>query len=325
MENLEKIITVKGRKFLLKVETSQRALDYVKYEELRNEIWGFLEDNLPGSRNMMCENFLHEGSSLFIGIYMEERRGGFKEDQEHLVGFAYGFVGVKDKNIAFKDLNNLWFYSQYTGIRPDFQGYNLGVWIKKFQGEILRDLFGIHTVTCTYDPLTGINAYRNVHTFGMEVLEYRVATYGEYGGYLNRLDVPTDRFFLGWDLQRECLRPAYDFPSLLDRRPRILGTEHIRIQGKTRLLELEKVKEVCLCSEEKFLLVQIPFDFYLMLRETDVPDNEIRNIPVEWRMKTRLAFLELFRRGYKVIDFKTAEGPKPESFYILTKPKASTE
>lgn len=317
MENLEKILVLKGKRFLLKVENSSAAEDYLKYEELRNEIWGFPEDNLSGSRNMMCENFLHEGSSLFLAAYLETEEGGFKEDKDHLVGFSYGFVGVKDKQIAYKAVDNLWFYSQYLGVKPDFQKYGLGILIKEFQREKLLDLFGISTITCTYDPLTGINAYRNIHYFGMEVLEYRESIYGEYGGLLNRLDIPSDRFFMSWDLKREIQRPDYSLESLLERSSQVIKSDNLEVQGRTRHLKLEVIQEFNLHLDEEFLLVQIPHDFYLMLHETDVEDRKIRQIPLDWRLRTREIFKAFFQRKYKIIDFRLVEGNPKRDFYIL--------
>ncbi len=317
MSDLEKILFLQGKKFLFRVETSSRSSDYAKYEELRNEIWGFPEDNLPGTRNMMCESYIHEGSSLFIAVYAEAEDDSIGEDPEHLIGFSYGFVGVKDKSVAFKSLENLWFYSQYTGVRPGFQGRGLGVMIKEYQREVLRDAFGVYTVTCTYDPLTGVNAHRNVRHFGMEVLEYRAATYGEYGGLLNRTDVPSDRFFMSWDLRKQGKRPAYRLGTLLDAGHEVIEAEYSSLPGKTRTVELEVVKNVNLEIPSEVLLVRIPLDYYLMLRETDVADPGIRCIPIEWRMRTRTTFQGLLAKGYKVIDFQKVDGPRPRNFYVL--------
>ena len=202
MRPLEKTIAVRDRRFLLRVETSHESADYRKYEDLREEIWGFPDDHLSSTRNMMCENVFHEGGSLFIGAFAEAGGGGFEVDGKHLVGFCYGFVGVRDKAIGFRDAGNLRFYAQYAGVRKAYQSYGLGILLKEYQREMVLDLLGVSTIICTYDPLTGVNAHRNVHHFGMDVLEYRVATYGEYGGLLNRPDVPTDRFLMSWDLER---------------------------------------------------------------------------------------------------------------------------
>jgi len=321
MGRLEKNLTVKGKRFLFKVESSNETADYLKYEELREKIWGFPEDKLPGSRNMLCENFLYDGSSLFIGVYAVDASGRIVEDKAHLIGFSYGFVGVKDKTICFKSLDNLWFYSQYTGVLPEFQGFGLGVLIKEYQKEILLDVFGVAAVTCTYDPLTGVNAFRNIHHFGMSVLEYRTATYGEYGGFLNRLDIPTDRFFMIWDLKQGIERPGYPFKDMLDGQHSLIEFEEMKVAGRTRPLTLEVATGLCLDLDSEFLLVPIPRDFYLMLRETDVSDPQVRRLPVEWRLKSREAFQALFRRGYRIIDFRAVKrrGSRNENYYILKK------
>lgn len=318
MKELERIHQVKNKKFLFKVETSEDPKDYAKYEELRLEIWGEPRDTLPGTRNMWCENFIHEGSSLFIGVYAEDKEGRFKLDKEHLVGFSYGFVGVKDKDIAFRAPDNLQFYSQYTAVRPDFQSFGLGVLIKEFQKEKLTSLFGIYAATCTYDPLTGVNAYRNIHRLGMDVVDYRVAHYGEFGGLLNRADIPCDRFFLSWDLRKEVERPVYDLGALVDAECSVIHVEAEEIKGRSGKVRLEVVKKVDLKLNREFLLVEIPFDFYLMLRETDVGLDRIRRIPLEWRMATRQAFLSLFNRGYKVVDFRHfSQEDRQRDFYVL--------
>ncbi|MEW5900754.1 MAG: hypothetical protein AB1715_04750, partial [Acidobacteriota bacterium] len=128
-----KIVALKGKRFLLQVEASNEARDYEKYERLRDQIWGFPEDNLPGSRNMLCENYLQDGSSLFIAAYRESPAGKLVPDLTSFVGFSYGFVGVKDKQVNFRKPENLQFYSQYTGVRDEFRAFGLGVAIKEFQ------------------------------------------------------------------------------------------------------------------------------------------------------------------------------------------------
>ena len=318
MKEFEKIYKIEEKNFLFKVEESKDYRDYQKYEDLRNEIWGEPNDSLPGERNMMCENFLYDGSSLFIAVYAEERSGVFKQDGDHLVGFSYGFVGIKDKKIAFREPDNLQFYSQYTGVKPDFQHFGLGVLIKQFQKDKLMDIFGIYTVTCTYDPLSGINAYRNIHHFGMEVVGYRDAYYGDFGGFLNRVDVPCDRFLISWDLKKDIQRPEYDLEHLIDSGHIVLEADIKEVKGRSGALKIEAVKDLNLDLDHEFLLVEIPVDFYRMLRETDVAENKVRSIPLEWRAKTRQVFKTLFKRKYKIIDFRLVKKDQSKrSFYIL--------
>jgi predicted GNAT superfamily acetyltransferase len=320
MKGLEKVREIKGKKYLLRVESSENHRDYLKYEELRNEVWKEPKDNMSGSRNMMCENFLHEGSSLFIGVFKEVEGGRFKPDKEHLVGFSYGFVGIRDKKIAYRKPENLQLYSQYTCVRPDFEHLGMGVMIKEFQKEILLNVFGINTVICTFDPLTGINAYRNIHHFGMDVLGYREAFYGDFGGRLNRLDVPCDRFLVTWDLKEERVKPEYDLNALVDSGWMAVRAEKKSVEGQSGQVELEVTGEINLDLDNEFLLIEIPVDFYTMLRETDVTDDRVRRIPLEWRMKTRQVFQALFERNFKIVDFrKIVKNEQVRDFYILKK------
>jgi predicted GNAT superfamily acetyltransferase len=312
--------TVRGRKFLFRVETSEDAEDYRKYEDLRQEIWGFPEDSLPGTRNMLCENFLQDGSSLFLAVYAAERGGKVEVDPEHCVGFSYGFVGLKDKSRGFGSPDNLWFYSQYTGVRPEVRSFGLGVMIKEFQRQVLMDTFGLTTVVCTFDPLTGVNARRNVHHFGMEVVEYRVAVYGEFGGRLNRRDVPSDRFFMSWDLRRgRPARPAVKPDLLRSRASRLFQVEKREIAGRSGRIKLEVVRSVDPTARGRLVLVPVPADFYRMLRETDVEDEDVRRIPLDWRLKTREAFQALLDEGYRIVDFERMHGV---GAYVLERGRA---
>ncbi len=301
-QEFERRIQVQGRIFRLQVETSDSAADYAKYDALRQDIWGFAEDHLPSDRNLMCENFLHEGSSLIISV----TDCGAPDDPpgrgERLAGFCYGFVGIRDKTLGFRSPDNLWFYSQYTGVKEEYRSYGLGVRIKEFQAEILRDVFGITVVVCTYDPLTAVNARRNVHHFGMRVKEYRVATYGEYGGCLNRRDIPSDRFFMIWDVTKSPGRVSVQGVGA-DTPPALLEFATQEIPGRSGPLSLEIVRGVRTVGGEDLLSVPVPSDFYRMLRETDVDDPAVRRIPLDWRLATRRVFQELFARGYAVKDF----------------------
>jgi predicted GNAT superfamily acetyltransferase len=319
MDMHDKVIRAGGRDLRLRIETSAEACDYEKYERLRNEIWGFPEDNLPGSRNLMCENYLHDGGSLFIAVQTLGEEAGGLSDGRRLAAFSYGFVGVKDKEVAFRKCDNLRFYSQYTAVRPEFRGAGLGVAIKEFQREKVRSLFGINTITCTYDPLTGVNARRNVHHFGMEVEDYRVSTYGEYGGFLNRLDVPSDRFFMTWDLARPAEPAESPWASAFSEELCAVRCREEAVAGRSGPLTIEVLEDIELEPVSEVLFVRIPRDFYEMLRETDVDRPDVREIPVRWRDGTRRLFLNLFAKGYAVADFFSRPGPRPRNYYVLRK------
>jgi len=317
----EKLIVSGDKKFLLKVEDSGQAADYQKYENLRQVIWDFADDHLSGSRNLMCENFLHEGSSLFLGAFEPGEEGQFVFDEPHLVGFSYGFVGLRNKSLGFESGDNLWFYSQFMGVRPDRLSYGLGTKIKEFQKEVLLSVFRVKLVVCTYDPLTAVNAYRNIRQFGMQVIDYRLAPYGEYGGRLNREDVPSDRFFTAWDLlnRHRPFLAEEEIEPALSRLPRALQSDWKTFKAGQAEIELQLVKRVRLDLKEELILVEVPVDFYGLLHETANLSDELKNIPVNWRFQSREVFLNYFGQGYEAVDFLKARSEKAAVYYLLKK------
>jgi len=321
MIKFDTVHTLKGKKFLFKVESSQDLSDFDKYEKLRLDIWGDPRDTLAGVRNLGVENYFHDGSNCLISVYTEDAEGNVEEDASHLVGFAYGYVGVKDKSLGFREVENIIFYSQYVGVKKEYQSYSLGVLIKKFQKKVVTDLYGLSTITCTFDPLVGVNAYRNIHLLRMKVGEYRASWYQNYAGKLNRMDVPADRLSILWNLKEKSQTLRYDLKKLMESDHLVVQSEVCEIAGKSGPLRADLVRPANLDVEYDFLLIEIPFDFYTILQETDVPDESIRRIPRDWRMETRKAFQELLRRGYRVLDFnylKTEE--RTRDFYIMIGP-----
>jgi predicted GNAT superfamily acetyltransferase len=320
MKNLDTIYVIKGKRYLFSVETSQDMDDYQKYEDLRQEIWKEPTDQLAGVRNMLCEGYSDKGSSLFTGVFVEDEKGSFPKDQDHFVGFSYGFVGVRDKELGFRSVANFLFYSQYLAVKKGFQDLGLGVLIKEFQKKVVLEVFGVDTITCTYDPLTGVNAYRNIHRFGMDVVEYRKAYYKDFGGELNRIDVPSDRLFVSWNLMGDIRRSPYDLQSLVKSNHLAIRSEISEVKGCSGPVRLEIVTDIRPDWDQEYALIEIPFDFYRMLKETDVPDQSVRKIPLDWRLETREMFQRLLERKYKVIDFRIYQDKdRKRDFYILKK------
>ncbi len=322
MPELEAVHEVMGRRFLFTVETSDRGEDYLKYERMRMDIWEDQDDHLAGARNLVSENFLFDGGSLFIAVYEEARAGGFTREPEHLAAFAYGYVGVKDKAVAFRDPENLVFYSQYAAVRPDLQAGGLGIRLKEFQAEQVKDRLGVRVITCTFDPLAGVNAYRNIHLFGMKVLAYKDAYYQGFSGRLNRLDIPSDRLLVSWNLDnpRARSREGVDLPGLLQSGVGLVCTESVRVRGKSGELDLRVAEGLQLETTQDQVLIEIPYDYYTMLRETDVSDAQVRQIPITWRKLTRRVFHDRFAAGYRVVDFQYLEEEAGKrDFYVLRK------
>ncbi len=322
----EAVAEVRGQRFLFAVEASIRGADYSRYEQMRLEIWDDPGDHMAGQRNMVSENFFTHGGSLYIAIYREDEAGGFPRRAEQLVGFAYGYVGIKDKTVAFRDPANLVFYSQYAAVSPNFRNLGLGVRLKEFQRDQVRDLLGVRAIICTYDPLVGVNAYRNIHVLGMEVVSYQDAYYKGFIGRLNRPDVPADRLLVHWDLERQSRREPIDLSCLLKNGHSLSATDFERIEGRSGPIELPVIKGVREETRLDPVMIEIPFDYYSMLHETDVADQDVRRIPVAWRMFVRQAFHAQTAAGYRVKDFLyLTQGKHKRDFYVLQKSQMGAE
>jgi len=168
--------------------------------------------------------------------------------------------------------------------------------------------------------LVGVNAYRNIHVLRMVVRAYKEAYYEDFTGHLNRLDVPSDRLSVFWDLSRKDAGPPQDIDldNLLKEGRNLIATETVQVMGRSGELELEVVAETRREESQPVVLIEIPYDFYTMLQETDIPDPRIRDIPVVWRVETRRVFQDQLAAGYRVVDFRylAREGRKRD-FYIL--------
>jgi predicted GNAT superfamily acetyltransferase len=98
-----------------------------------------------------------------------------------------------------------------------------------------------------------------------------------------------------------------------------LTVETRRVRGKLGPVDFEVVTGAEPAADAEALLIQIPVDFYRVLQETEVEDPEVRRIPVDWRLHTRSSFLDLFERGYRVVDFLKSGPDRPGDFYVLQK------
>jgi predicted GNAT superfamily acetyltransferase len=132
--------------------------------------------------------------------------------------------------------------------------------------------------------------------------------------------VPCDRFYVSWDLEKSIQKPKYELEDLINPDHLALDTTIMEVEGRSGSVKLEIVTDSQPDLRQEFLLVEIPVDFYKMLKETDVPDERVRAVPIEWRMRTREVFQKLFQREYRVIDFRMSRGgDRIRDFYVLKK------
>lgn len=96
-----------------------------------------------------------------------------------------------------------------------------------------------------------------------------------------------------------------------------MKSTEVEVAGKTGIRRLDVFEGLDLGPEADVCLVRIPADFYEMLRATDVADERIRRIPLDWRLGSRTAFQTLFGRGLRIFDFLTSGENPRRNYYVL--------
>ncbi len=115
---------------------------------------------------------------LVIGAY----------DEDHLVGFVFGFPGLA----MFADEIKPKHCSHQMGVHPDYQDQGIGFALKQAQWQMVRHQ-GLDLITWTYDPLESRNAILNIAKIGGICHTYKRMVYGEMRDGLNQ-GLPSDRF-----------------------------------------------------------------------------------------------------------------------------------
>jgi len=106
-------------------------------------------------------------------------------DDDQLLGFCYGFVGIED--------GRLHHYSQAAVVAASAQGSGLGRSLKRAQADVARRT-GIDRMRWAYDPYNVRNAHFNLAVLGAVGIRFLPDFYDEPG---------TDRVIVEWEFDRE--------------------------------------------------------------------------------------------------------------------------
>ncbi|TQM10723.1 GNAT family N-acetyltransferase [Pseudonocardia kunmingensis] len=144
---------------------------------LYRAVFGLADDDPAFSPKLLCA-LQHSGGSAL---------GAFDED-DRLVGFTYGFVGL--------DGGTPHHYSQTAAVAPAVQGRGVGRQLKRAQAEVARRT-GVTTMRWAYDPLQARNAHFNLDVLGATGRWFHRDYYGmpDHHGR-------TDRVVVEWPLDR---------------------------------------------------------------------------------------------------------------------------
>jgi predicted GNAT superfamily acetyltransferase len=187
-------------------------------EELQREVWGMPDRDVVPLHHLLAAS---SAGGLVLGAL--DPRG-------RLVGFCYGFVGLRDGRPLF--------YSHMAGVVEGWRGRDVGFRLKQAQRQAALER-GLDRMVWTYDPLLAANAAFNLHKLGARASRYYVNYYGAMADDLNR-GVDSDRLEVEWllsgreprpDVQREprlriAIPPDFDRLRRLD--PSAAQAERLR-------------------------------------------------------------------------------------------------
>src|SRR5574341_27583 len=238
-----------------------------------------------------CENFLQRAERIFDGGCGRER-GVDYHPRHHLlaasgaggrvlgafipngrlVGFCYGFAGVRGDRTLF--------YSHMAGVLPEFRDQGIGFRLKQAQREAALAA-GFTWMVWTYDPLQAGNAYFNLHKLGAESRRYIVNYYGEMRDELNR-GTDSDRLEVDWWLR--------------DRRVDALTRDEAPARGESSAQgEAGAGGGEATGPSGDMVRIDVPPDITSLRRRDPAT-------AAWWRETTRRQFLDAFAAGYVAVD-----------------------
>lgn len=220
-----------------------------------------------------------------------------------LVGFCYGFVGLRDGKVLF--------YSHMASVHPDYQDRDIGFLLKRAQRQAALDR-GLDRMVWTYDPLQSLNASFNLRKLGATAARYFVDYYGEMTDAINR-GLPSDRLEVDWGLRAPRVEARLSWTAAPA--PSAWPDAPAALVGKLRD-DTVSPEPPALNLDDPIVRIEIPTAFAQLKARS--PD-----IALAWRMASREAFLHYFGRNYRATDFVLRRA-EPVGSYVLDRESSST-
>lgn len=247
--------------------------DFRKVVELEHAIWGYTDSSDTVTVPVFI--FTVKRGAVLIGAF---------DQANHMVGFAYAVVGMKDGRPM------LW--SHMTGVLPEYRG-GLGYRLKLEQRTRALSQ-GYELIEWTFDPMQAMNAHFNFAKLGGVVEEYAENFYGESTSALHR-GTPTDRLIVSWRIgEPHVVRRLEESPGLRAVSHEVGMAPVVNVTAMDG--NWREVKRIDLTVKERRLWIEIPTGFTQMQQQA--PERAL-----QWRLHVRQMFQEYFAKGYRAVDF----------------------
>lgn len=200
-----------------------------------------------------------------------------------IIGFCYGFAGFKN--------GESYLCSHMLAIDPEYRSRNVGAKLKMRQREVAIDK-GYDLMTWTYDPLETRNAYLNLTKLNAVCNTYIENCYGEMTDGMNK-GLPSDRFEVHWHLKSDYLSEDEPFD--------VSGAVPLNIVRNNSGGLLEFVSDDHNELNARAYSLAVPKNFQKLKSENP-------SLALDWRLKTREKFQELFLAGYSAVHLVPYDG-----------------
>ncbi|WP_092986425.1 GNAT family N-acetyltransferase [Lacicoccus qingdaonensis] len=212
---------------------------------------------------------------------------------DEIVGFSYGFPGFKN--------DKSYLCSHMLAVDPAYRSRKIGEKLKWRQREVVIDK-GYDMILWTFDPLETRNGYLNLSKLNAVCHTYIENCYGEMSDGMNK-GLPSDRFEVHWHLNS----------------PHVTQRTKIDLEHAVPLNAVRKnedglpvfVGEQTCESDDVAYSLAVPKDF----QELKVKSP---GLALDWRLKTREKFEQLFDAGYSAVHLKVHDD---HAEYIFVKKK----
>ena len=275
----------------ISIRALKEAAEFQQCEELQRRVWGMEDISVVPVHLLLTAQ---KNGGLVLGAF---------DEQETMVGFVFGFLGMTDQG-------QVKHCSHMAGVLPQYQGQQIGYLLKLAQRQhVLAQ--SLDLATWTYDPLEGSNASLNIGKLGVICRTYLRDVYGDTGIQLH-LGLPTDRFEVEWWVRsrrvEERLESRHDKLTLakaLD-----MGAEEANRTGFDGRGLLRSERNDRAVGAEA-VLIEISADFQA-IKSADI------GLAREWRTQTREIFEDCFSAGYVATEFiSEAQEGRRRNFYLL--------
>lgn len=267
--------------------------DLTLVEPVEKEVWELSDlDTTPLTLTIATQ----AAGSIWLGAF----------DENKLVGFAFGFLGMEHGRAIV--------HSHMLAVLAPYRNLHLGYKLKLAQRDRVLALrindARVNEITWTFDPLQSKNAHFNFARLGVVSADYKTNFYGpETSSSLHRNG--TDRLWVKWPISsrrvQDRIQGKENRPEMLDALRTVTPLVQFNAKGQPARTDLSSA------LQRQRIAIEIPSEI-VALEKADA------GLAREWRETTRWGFTQALNAGFFVAEFcRAVRGQQGPAAYLLEK------